>query len=206
MIPLGITGRASFPGRTLRLAVLISLLAVLLAGCSDRASAQARDRAADAPAARQLRSAPLPESLRDRLGSLRPEERNAVRRRLTQMPQQRRQRFFRRWRTLDEKQRDAVFERWQQRLSKHMDRGRSRGARDDDRVGRNRRAWREMQPEKRDDMRLRLKRFGRLGPEKQRAVVERRFSDRPEAEREEILERLRAAASHLAGSDRPRVD
>jgi len=186
--------------------------ALLVALCllAPPASAQRRELV-DPGAARPRAAAGVPDSLRQWIESLPPEQRRVAVRRLRSMPPAGRERFFRRWESATPAEREQFTKRMEERAARMLERrdqaleqrrqqqrrDRSPDVLGDPRFQGNREAWESMRPGQRERMRKRLERFGTLSAAEQEAMVERHFADRSAEERAQILKRLRSAAGRL---------
>ena len=136
----------------------------------------------------------LPESARREIEALTPEERRRVRRTLEDAPPERRRRFRRTLERFDE-----LTPEQQQRFRDRLGEVLRVPPGELPRFERNRRAWRQKSPAERERMRERLRRFRALGPEQQVRLLERRFPELSEPEREAMLRRFREVAPSDAG-------
>jgi len=191
-----------------------AVFALLVALCllAPAASAQRRELVDPGAASPPATAARVPDSLRQWIEGLPPDQRRVAVRRLRSMPPAGRQRFFRRWEAASPAEREQFTARMQNRAQRMLERQRGgstaepRGeprrdapgdGRVDPRFEGNRQAWESMRPGQRERMRRRLERFGGLSAPEQEAMVERHFADRTPAERARILERLRSSAGRL---------
>ena len=188
----------------------VVFFAFFVLGALGVSSAVAQDRDSEDRPHLGRDAAELPDSLREWIEDLPPEQRAPAARRIRHMPEQRREAFIRRWSRMSESERAEFAARMGQRGQRRMHGRGGELSRKDHRAVREhyrrmtpaeRRRfrghmdrWRDMPPRERAGMRHRLDRFRRLAPAEQEAMVERSFPDATPEERAKKLDQLRAAA------------
>lgn len=173
------------------------VLLLLVSGLAPEAARAQPDAGSPARAERLRAFERLPESARRELETLTPEQRRRVRRALEYAPPERRRRFRRTLERFDE-----LTPEQQQRFRDRLGEVLRVPPGELPQLERNRRAWRQKSPAERERMRERLRRFQALGPEQQVRLLERRFPDLSEREREAMLRRFREVAPGESGSGR----